>query len=156
VADGITHLIANLVMGGAIVGTVVIVAPEYLVPAFVGSVAGLIITPDMDVDHKTETEHIMWLIPPIGWLFESAFHSYALLFKHRGLSHNLFLGTLGRILWSLLDISIAAILLFGICELIGWHYDPTVGIKGAFMILSNPILVAAWWLQDIMHYILDL
>jgi uncharacterized metal-binding protein len=156
VADGKVHLIGNLVLGAALTGTTLALAPTYAPYVFVGSVIGTIITPDLDIDHKTETEHILNQIPGIGWLFGQAWYGYATLFRHRGLSHNLFLGTPGRILWSLLIIVVSMIFLYGIFSLAGLDYNPLAAIKYTVSLLLNPVLIASWWSMDIMHYILDI
>jgi len=156
VSDGFTHLIGNLILGGALTGTTFMLAREYTPYVFVGSVIGTVVTPDLDIDHKTITEQIMNQIPLVGWLFGQAWYGYALLANHRGLSHNLFLGTAGRVLWTLLIVAVCSVFFSGLMQLFGGITHPVDTMRHAVVLLLNPALLASWFLADCMHYLLDM
>jgi uncharacterized metal-binding protein len=154
-SDGQVHLIGNLIFGGALTGATFMLAREYTPYVFVGSVIGTIVTPDMDVDHKTETEQIMNQVPGIGWLFGQAWYGYALIANHRGLSHNLFLGTVGRVVWTLLIALVALIFISGLLQLFGVVFDPLATMRAFTAVMLNPVLLLSWLTMDCMHYLLD-
>jgi len=156
VADGQTHLIGNLVLGSALTATTFIFARDYTLYVFVGAVLGLIVTPDLDIDHATETEHIMRMVPVIGVWFMAMYYPYALMFKHRGLSHNLFLGTIGRVAWTLVIVAVCALFFSGLMQLFGVITHPLDTLRYGVLLLLQPALLLAWWAQDIMHYTLDI
>ena len=155
-SSGVTHLYGNLIFGTAITGTVLWLQPDLAASVFIGAVAGMIITPDLDINHETITEQIMNQVPFLGWLFGQAWYGYALIANHRGLSHNLFLGTLGRVAWTLLISLVTLIFLFGLLQLIGISFDPIAVMRGLTLVLLNPVTLLAWFAQDVLHYILDI
>jgi uncharacterized metal-binding protein len=118
-ADGEVHLLGNLALGTAlVVGAHAIGLP--LEPVLVGAAFGTIITPDYDLEGKTVTEDVLRSIPLFGFMWQWSWYGYAMLFKHRGLSHNVFLGTLGRVGWlGLLTFFWGAVLIL-LIEFMGW------------------------------------
>lgn len=137
-------------------GTVYWLRPEYTVPVAIGSIAGLLITPDFDLEGKSITESALYIVPPLAWLWQQLWFGYALLFRHRGFSHNIILGTLGRVAWSLLIALVVMIFSFGLLQLLGITFDPLAAVRGLAGVLLNPIVLVCWWSQDILHYLLDI
>ena len=130
-------------------------AREYTPYVFVGSMIGTIVTPDLDIDHATETERIMRMIPVAGIWFMTMYYPYALVASHRGLSHNLFLGTPGRVLWTLVIVAVCALFWSGLMQLLGGSAHPIDTMRYAVVLLLSPALLGAWFLADCMHYLLD-
>ena len=131
-------------------------APEAVAPVLIGATIGAFITPDADVDHKTKPEDVLRQIPVLGIVFQTAWYPYALLHRHRGVSHVPVIGTLGRMAYSLLVI--LCLLLFW-CGLV-WYTggDPAVLVEtvaDAVVRLANVYLLGAWLAQDLVHLLLD-
>ena len=103
----------------------------------IGLILGTIITPDYDFD-KTYIKKIIKKIPVIGFLWNLYWYPYSKLFKHRGLSHNLLLGTITRVLYLSLPI-----LLFCL-------FTNTYIYNNTYM-----YILLGWYIQDFVHYILD-
>lgn len=100
----------------------------------IGLLLGTIITPDYDFD-KIYIKKIIKKIPVLGFLWNLYWYPYSKLFKHRGLSHNVLLGTLTRFLYLSLPI-----LLFCLFNNISFTYI---------------YILLGWYIQDFIHYILD-
>lgn len=100
----------------------------------IGLLLGTIITPDYDFD-KIYIKKIIKKIPVLGFLWNLYWYPYSKLFKHRGLSHNVLLGTLTRFLYLSLPI-----LLFCLFNNISFTYI---------------YILLGWYIQDFVHYILD-
>ncbi|MCH9631258.1 MAG: hypothetical protein S4CHLAM37_12800 [Chlamydiia bacterium] len=105
--------------------------------------ATLFMSPDMDVANK-----IRWL--SLRGLLSIPFKSYARVFKHRGISHSIFLGTLTRILW-----------LFGFCAIVLYFCDvffiARTKAEIFYKMYKKELLFAllAVFLADIGHIFLD-
>lgn len=79
-----------------------------------GIVSGIFVDPDMDVDRWNESERILYrLWPPLGWAWRFYWGPYALLAKHRGLSHALIAGTLVRAVY----VFVPALVVFGAADI---------------------------------------
>ncbi len=78
--------------------------------AFIGCLAGIFITPDLDLQALSTAEVIWVKVPVVGYTmmhFWSWFwFPYASLFKHRGSSHSVLKGTLSRIVYLLIWIPV--------------------------------------------------
>lgn len=131
---------------------------EMLIGFGAGTAVGLMITPDMDLVQITYTETLVRRIPIVGPIVIASGMPYALLFRHRGLSHHWLFGTLSRIIY------VFGVLLFWLTWLVGlmliifpdrqftpqYVLQPTSGFwqaAGAFFL--------AWWFQDMVHIIAD-
>lgn len=108
-----------------------------IIQVHIGLLLGTIITPDYDFD-KIYIKKIIKKIPVLGFLWNLYWYPYSKLFKHRGLSHNVLLGTLTRVLYLNLPI-----LLFCLFNNI-YIYNNTY----IYILLG-------WYIQDFVHYILD-
>jgi len=90
------------VVGGFLLGARGTEPLEFVVFAL-GALAGIILSPDLDVDHRTESERLFYRV---GWLPGILFYGYwlpyALLIPHRHpVSHWPIVGTIGRLLYLL-------------------------------------------------------
>jgi len=132
-ASGTKHFSANLVGGLGIYTLLNISNTTDSNMIGIGLVLGTIITPDYDFD-KIYIKKIIKKIPVIGLFWNLYWYPYSLFFKHRGLSHNLLLGTLTRFIYLFFPI------LF-------FMYDN--------LQISHINIIIGWYLQDFIHYILD-
>ncbi len=109
-ASGKLHTLASIaatvptaVVTGAVTGDVGLAALAGL-----GCASGVFLSPDLDVDGRSESELILWRAAvPLGVAFTLAWGPYAVLIRHRSpLSHLPVLGTLLRVgylaLWAAL------------------------------------------------------
>ncbi len=77
--------------------------------AGLGCLSGILISPDLDMRTRTVSErYVVRMSLGLGWLWIAMWYPYALLFKHRGVSHAPICGTVSRILYmSLFYIGVA-------------------------------------------------
>ena len=125
---------------------------------FVGAVAGLLITPDIDQEAGTTYEE--WRVYQIGFIpgliWQWLWWPYGKLFAHRGISHVYVIGTATRVVY-LLFVIIPILK----CFVLGWNafygseeiafslsYEtiPLWGYAGAF---------CSWCIQDAGHIFMD-
>jgi len=154
--DGVTHFLSNLLVGGACAVIAYTYAPAALAPVLIGATLGAFITPDADIDHTTHPESLLRRVPVIGLAFQTAWYPYALLHRHRGISHAPLLGTAGRMAYALLVVIIVALFWCGVVWYTGG--DPTAFLAAVATFLdrlTNPYLLAAWLTQDLTHLLLD-
>lgn len=147
-ASGTKHLTANVVGGLSIYALLNINSTTIFIdstPIFIdsnmlgiGLILGTIITPDYDFN-KIYVKKLIKKIPVLGFFWNLYWYPYSLLFKHRGISHNLILGTITRVIYLCLPI----ILLY----VLGYIY-----IQLSFYFIH---IIIGWYLQDFIHYILD-
>ena len=104
-ASGKTHKhdSIGLAIGGGVILAMRRTEPLEIALFSLGALAGIILSPDLDVDHKTEAERILY---KLGWLPGSLFYvfwlPYAKAIPHRHpISHWPILGTIGRIVYLL-------------------------------------------------------
>lgn len=160
-APGIDHLVINLAVGTVMVAATYATAPELTAPCFVGAVAGLLITPDMDLDGSSITENILRSVPVVGFLWQWAWYGYAMLFRHRGRSHSVFFGTASRVGWSCLVYAAAVVSVSGVwCMSTGGDNHVFVtgvvdSMKWFLAYVTQPVLLLAWFVQDATHYAAD-
>lgn len=153
-ADGRTHAAANggvltlVVASGALLSLAVPTTEVYAVAAgaSAGALAGLLITPDIDQPGITyEERRVMRYLGPIGYLWFLYWLPYGLFMPHRGYSHTVPQGTLGRLLYATLPWLILTLWL-GIRLSAAWlPYLPYALVA----------LVLAWCVQDLTHLALD-
>ena len=101
----------------------------------VGAVAGFAISPDLDLEGRTEDEARIWRISPVlGFLWQTYWYPYALLIPHRHwLSHAPGIGTLIRMLY------------------VGWWIPLIAPVDWRFVV----VMWLAWCVQDIAHLAAD-
>jgi len=70
--------------------------------AALGCASGVILSPDLDVDHRTESEEVVWRWGCLfGIVFQWYWYGYGLAIKHQKIwSHLPGLGTVGRVLYA--------------------------------------------------------
>jgi len=119
--------------------------------ATIGCFSGIFISPDLDMPTRTvsETTLLRWSWG-VGYLWIAIWYPYGVLFKHRGISHCLLVGTGTRLLyllgWAFLvqEVLRQSVGLEG--QLIFWiqvHSIP-IGIFSAGLAVSD----AGHWLMD--------
>lgn len=157
-ADGVTHLTFNVVAGAAVSW----LAYRHLQDAdawryvAVGAAIGSLITPDMDLEGKTHTEALMRRIPGVGFVFQWGWYGYAMAFRHRGYSHSLLWGTPSRVLYSLFLLMVGLVVASGFMWYTGRDPAPMLDAVTGFVAHFRSVwLFAAWWVQDVVHYLLD-
>lgn len=166
--DGIRHFQIGVFAGGAaVLGAAAYADLPTARAVAIGSLIGLLITPDLDQEGSTFTEHVLRRVPLVGYLFQVSWYGYALLFRHRGWSHHIIIGTPTRILWSLLLLAFWACTAVGLATL--WagaslqvaarDWLPAAGellLHVANVTAGDALAVLlAWWLQDLWHILAD-
>lgn len=135
-SSGRVHFVANVSVGLAFWGFMSITENPNTIPLSLGLALGTIITPDYDYKNIRIKNKIEKNVPIIGSLWTTFWLPYALIFKHRGLSHNIIIGTPSRFLYLLI------IPLF--------IFRNYIDIQFLF------ILFLGWYLQDLVHYFFDM
>lgn len=138
--NGKAHFTTNAIILFGTFGIVASQRPELLGPAMTGSTLGLLITPDYDFK-SIYIKSVINKIPVLGALWNAYWWPYAVLFKHRKLSHNIIFGTLTRFIYLLLPVYILYI-----------YYIYT---RIAISVESILWIYFFWYVQDLSHYILD-
>lgn len=164
-ADGRTHFISNVIMG---IGVALLVhrnMPSATPYVITGLTIATIITPDMDLEGTTYTERAVRKIPLIGTIWQVQWYLYTLWWRHRGYSHNLFLGTIGRAFW-LIGIIIFAIIVYSgfvhvilnelfLLNIVLPNISYFIG-KNVAYINCILLIIIGWYLNDWNHYLLDI
>jgi len=131
--------LASAVTAGAAVG---LASPS----AALGAWAGWLVTPDIDVDHRTyEERRIRRALGPVGVVWQMLWCPYALLFRHRGVSHWPVVGTLTRAGYLAAIVAVLA-------TVVGYDVGLAVARAPAWAWVQ---LLAGWMAQDIVHLALD-
>lgn len=163
-ADGHTHfkmsLVVDAVIGGALIWMAQEGAPvDVFDGVVIGAIIGTVITPDFDLVGTTYTEKLLRSIPILGLLLQVSWYPYALLSKHRGLSHTHVLGTLSRALYMMIALIVWT---WGINGMfLSLHIDAVQHLAGTILdyCASNATFTVsmfiAWALHDEMHILLD-
>ena len=156
--------VASVVYAGAVAGAWFLYSTgqeELAVGVALGGFTGWLLTPDIDVNGTTYEEYRLYkLFWPLGLLWQNFWSPYGLIFAHRGWSHTPFIGTLTRIVYIVIAVTLA-ILTFN--EYIFWMgYDENLksDVFLAFRFISQNVeMCIAWYLlwslQDILHYVAD-
>ncbi len=98
-SDGIDHAIASLVLAPLVAYGTFIRTYNPLVAIGVGAgcVFGIVMSPDLDINHSTYGEN---LLPGcVGGVWKSWWWLYSIIFKHRGISHWFIIGTITRFVY---------------------------------------------------------
>jgi uncharacterized metal-binding protein len=116
-----------------------------------GCFSGIFISPDLDIPTRTvsETTLLRWSWG-VGYLWIALWYPYAILFRHRGISHCLVVGTCTRLLyllgWAFLGQEVLRQSMDVEGQLLLWlqaHLIP-IGIFSAGLAVSD----AGHWLMD--------
>lgn len=154
-SDGKTHRRVNILTGGAIIGgSILINAPlPVTVAAIAGSVAGTIISPDMDLNAALPAS-FMTKIPGVRIIWGTIWRPYQLIFKHRSFwSHFPIVGTTGRVLYLMLW------LLGTVWILSAFGFDKTPEDVLLFILDNGDFFAAMFFvmcIEDFTHFVLDL
>jgi uncharacterized metal-binding protein len=121
----------------------------YAAIAAIGCLSGILISPDLDMAGRTISESLLirWNIL-LGRLWVVLWFPYAMLSKHRGLSHVPVFGTIGRVLYLSAYYYAAHLLL---------HYYYAMDLLSWPQLYWYELLIFAVGLtiSDIGHWILD-
>jgi len=164
VADGHTHFRASIAVDVILASGLIWMgkngAPvEVFNGVVVGATIGTLVTPDFDLVGTTYTEALLRNIPILGVLIQITWYPYALLSKHRGLSHIHILGTLSRLLYMLFAMMIWTWIINGALLSVGIDSVYHVAARIAQYCINNPTftlsMLLAWTLHDEAHLLLD-
>jgi len=154
-ASGINH----------IKGTLLIAIPVGLVGFFggggipdglacaLGCLSGIILSPDLDVEHRTESEYLIYRVLGkfLGAIWFAFWWPYGKMIPHRSpLSHAPILGTIIRILY-----------IYGLGGILWFAFAWAITGHGTWLPMPNWLHpLAFWWLiglifADALHYIMD-
>lgn len=86
-------------------------------------------------------------------VFRFIWRPYAVLFRHRGISHSIFFGSASRVIY-------LAVIVYATFTFVGMFLQETTNIewKSILQIIQNPIWLsffAGIWLNDTIHVVLD-
>ncbi len=132
-----------------------------LLPLMGGSLVGLYITPDLDVDNGFLTDQLIrkYLGWPAEWIWKMFWHPYRRSLKHGGpLSHFPPIGTMGRILYVyMMLIVIPCLLLYLLYTWRGYGWN----FQGELMwwwtwVMSHWKVIAGLAATDLIHWALDI
>lgn len=114
--------------------------------AFLGALAGHLVTPDIDLRWRTHEERrIVRILGLPGYLWTVYWYPYAVLMRHRSWSHTVPQGTLSRILYLAAPVSILA-----------WLVDLRLDdVSVQYIMYGASTFATAWFLQDLSHLTLD-
>lgn len=153
-ADGRTHTHATtaVLAAGTLLGIGIILqsptAPALagVAGTWCGLVAGHLVTPDIDHHHTTiEEGRFLRVFGLLGWLWIAFWWPYRQVFRHRGWSHTVPVGTLSRVLY-----------LAGPAYLLYWFSGATLSPEQiAYLPPFTLAFLAGWMLQDLVHLALD-
>lgn len=157
-ANGVTHFTSNVIAGSVLTWLAWRQLPDTQAWVYVGvgAAIGAIVTPDLDLEGRTHTEALMRRIPGVGFIFQWGWYGYAVLFRHRGYSHHILLGTPSRVAYAFVLLVLALLVVSGAYWVAG--RDPTALVDGVTAFVAHfrsAWLFAAWWAQDANHYVLD-
>ncbi|MEM6845453.1 MAG: DUF2227 family putative metal-binding protein [Bacteroidota bacterium] len=153
-ASGRTHNIGTLVLTPAVAWAAWELSQHDTTTTWLaglGCFCGIFISPDLDMRQRTvsETTLLRWSLG-IGYLWIFLWYPYAMLFRHRGISHTPLIGTATRMLYLL---GIALIVQYGAQTLLGatWSIWPWAQEYQ----YSIAIFIAGLAISDIGHWVLD-
>lgn len=127
----------------------------------IGSLAGIVITPDIDLETPTYEEWRFYRIAyPLGVLWQWLWFPYAAFMAHRGLSHIYLLGTLSRLLYLLyVVIPLVIMLINAISPYVGSTYGYQAGRISIEYANAGDLfwygLIISWSIQDAGHIFTD-
>lgn len=157
-SSGTVHTKASLLLTGGFLFTAVWALDPSLIQYAVGSLIGVLITPDLDVDRGFSGDRYIRqrVGKPVAWVWDRVWHFYRRSLKHGGeLSHFPIISTLGRIvyLYFLLIVvpHVVTYLIFSpqwdIRYVLGWYWEKLwVGWRVIFGLMG----------ADTIHYFLDI
>ena len=157
---GNVHIRASLLLAAGFSAGALISQNTGLLECVAGSLAGIMISPDLDVDAGNVSNTI--IKKKIGWFGERLWRwfwrPYASSFKHgQFASHCPIFGTLVRLayiyFWTVLPVEITYFL---ILRLLNYHLDLRYEFMYWIRIIFSPMFVYGLVSSDTIHYFLDL
>ena len=155
-SSGKFHDKVNLFTGAILSGALIGFERSWIIviPFIVGwLVATLIFSPDTDIMPKKRTSFLQFFLYP-----------YSILFKHRGLSHSILLGTALRIIYGIVMLGVMIFVLskMGYIQFSGedyleflWKYVLNWNVKEKSYKMISWYFIGMF-LADIHHYFIDL
>ena len=144
-ASGRVHAVASL---GLAVPTGLLAANQWgaqvgLATAL-GCAAGVFLSPDLDLSGRTVSETLLYRLHPIiGFPFQILWFPYALMFKHRGVSHWPVIGTATRLAYLALPAAVVWFVMGRPVVPSFWEWPETWG------------WVAGVVISDVVHWLMD-
>ena len=123
-----------------------------------GAVAGLLMTPDLDLNNQSH-ERMRWfkINPLLGHAFYLFWYQDGKMMRHRGVSHIFVIGTLTKVLYIMTPILLAQFIYLTWYDL---QLNNLSELYALLIPLKYPVFfwsfVAAWSVQDLMHIIFDI
>ncbi|MGD1894816.1 MAG: DUF2227 family putative metal-binding protein [Cyclobacteriaceae bacterium] len=119
--------------------------------AGIGCFCGIFISPDLDMRQRTvsETTLLRWSLG-IGYIWIFLWYPYAMLFRHRGISHTPIIGTVTRVLY-LLAIAVLVQYLAHTFAAAQWSIWDWVKEYQRFI----AIFIGGLAISDLGHWVLD-
>lgn len=160
-ATGVIHQRVALITLGTtgVLGVLVTIggAPDVAIGMIAGATSGALITPDIDQEGRTREEQRLYDIPLIGpfvgWVWQWFWYGYAIIFRHRGVSHTLVIGTFTRILYLVGASLLVWFGVLGLIEIIGGARQIKLPTLPSWEFSLAFILF--WIIQDWMHWTFD-
>lgn len=114
-----------------------------------GCLSGLLISPDLDMEGVTNSEYwlVRWTLG-LGWLWVMLWYPYAVIARHRGLSHAPLIGTIGRVLYVI-------ILYAGFYLLLAYFFNLKLPLWPILLWRPGVVFVGGLAISDIGHWLLD-
>lgn len=158
-SSGRQHFLYGTVVAGGAVGAMFFLTdlePELLVAFGIGSGAGLLVTPDLDLVQITYTERLARRIPVLGLLLVASGLPYGMLFRHRGISHHPIWGTLSRWIYVVLVFLFWLVWMLGLMWIFLPDWVPALRLQWdpAYLWLLG-FFCLGWWVQDLTHLLAD-
>jgi len=117
--------------------------------ASAGCLSGLAISPDLDMEAVTESEYwlVRWTLG-LGWLWVMLWYPYALIARHRGMSHAPIVGTVGRLIYLLL-------LYLGLYWLLSYFFNIELWLWPLLLWKEWLVFAGGLTISDVGHWWLD-
>jgi uncharacterized metal-binding protein len=155
-SSGIVHRDSSLLLAGSFILVGVFTLDQASIPYAVGSILGIVCSPDWDVDKSFIGDtYVRRLGRPFEWLWDRFLHVYRVSLKHGSpLSHWPIIGTLGRIIYSYFFIIFIPVFLYHFVFQPEWSlYD--VFLKHIGVLVANWRILVGLASSDFIHFIMD-
>lgn len=160
-SSGVVHTKACIILSAAFVGTAILTGRHEFFECAIGSMTGILISPDLDVDAKNISTAI--IKKRTGWfgakLWDMLWHNYRLSFKHgRFASHFPIFGTFVRLAYIYFVFVIPAVFIWWFYIQLESNYNLNLiqELKWWFILLLRPAFFYGLASADFVHYGLDI
>ncbi|MEM9673975.1 MAG: DUF2227 family putative metal-binding protein, partial [Bacteroidota bacterium] len=153
-ASGRTHNVGTLVLTPVVAWVAWELSQHDVLTTWlagIGCFCGIFISPDLDMRQRTvsETTLLRWS-SGIGYIWIFLWYPYAMLFRHRGISHTPIIGTITRVLY-LLGIAVLVQYLAHTFAAAQWSIWDWVKEYQRFI----AIFIGGLAISDLGHWVLD-